>query len=532
MNRVSASRMPASTLAVVLVCAAFCFASCSHVVPDFGATRSSRWPWRPGHSLEHPAASARGELGDFVQPAGIEPSSTLRAVSWSTRPSAGRSQRDRSRRATVRHQSAVLLPAAQRVDPGRRHQRRGVAIPLSAVGRADAAPALAARPGAGGRDLGWIAVVSTPGLRRACSTRWKAGCTRWCGCSPRRWPGRLSASPAGVSGRSRRRSPGWPSPSRVSTPTTSSSSSGSRSARGWWLAAAGPRDPPWRPSTAAAARRRALVPVVPASLSRWRVTGAGSPIRSTGPRSSPVPSSSPGACSRVAALGRLARGGRRLALAAYPRAWRSGSSQSDDWADSSRRSSARVALGRRRRAGSLCVRSAAPHGRIPHPPLRAERSSRRDAARLAASGVGRRAGAPAFVGLLLAGWTAGCGRSPAPRRPGAVYRRPGLRPGAVGGTGRCGDRSFGAVRRHRSEPRTPCGTCRGRSGSSRWGGGGARLRHAARGAPPRVALVQVHNIESASPAEPWLREHRRTADRRVYDGTTDSLSSDLESLSP
>ena len=48
----------------------------------------------------------------------------------------------------------------------------------------------------------------------------------------------------------------------------------------------------------------------------------------------------------------------------------------------------------------------------------------------------------------------------------------------------------------------------------------------------RVALVQVHNIALASPAEPWLRRHSRLADRRFYDGTTDALSSDLESLTP
>lgn len=48
----------------------------------------------------------------------------------------------------------------------------------------------------------------------------------------------------------------------------------------------------------------------------------------------------------------------------------------------------------------------------------------------------------------------------------------------------------------------------------------------------RVALVQVHNIGQASSAEPWLREHGRLADRRVYQGTVDSLTSDLESLSP
>jgi hypothetical protein len=48
----------------------------------------------------------------------------------------------------------------------------------------------------------------------------------------------------------------------------------------------------------------------------------------------------------------------------------------------------------------------------------------------------------------------------------------------------------------------------------------------------RVALVQVHNIGQPSPAEPWLREHRRLAVRKIYDGGRDALTSDLESLSP
>jgi hypothetical protein len=48
----------------------------------------------------------------------------------------------------------------------------------------------------------------------------------------------------------------------------------------------------------------------------------------------------------------------------------------------------------------------------------------------------------------------------------------------------------------------------------------------------RVALVQVHNIGQPSSAEPWLRAHRRPAERKVYDGTLDALRSDLESLSP
>jgi hypothetical protein len=48
----------------------------------------------------------------------------------------------------------------------------------------------------------------------------------------------------------------------------------------------------------------------------------------------------------------------------------------------------------------------------------------------------------------------------------------------------------------------------------------------------QVALVQVHNIGLASPAESWLREHGRLTDRRIYDGRTDALTSELDSLPP
>ena len=48
----------------------------------------------------------------------------------------------------------------------------------------------------------------------------------------------------------------------------------------------------------------------------------------------------------------------------------------------------------------------------------------------------------------------------------------------------------------------------------------------------QVALVQVHNIGLASPAERWLREHGRLTERRIYDGRTDSLTSELDSLPP
>jgi hypothetical protein len=48
----------------------------------------------------------------------------------------------------------------------------------------------------------------------------------------------------------------------------------------------------------------------------------------------------------------------------------------------------------------------------------------------------------------------------------------------------------------------------------------------------QVALVQVHNIGLVSPAERWLQEHGRLTDRRIYDGTTDALTWELDALPP
>ncbi|MBA3554597.1 MAG: glycosyltransferase family 39 protein [Gemmatimonadales bacterium] len=46
----------------------------------------------------------------------------------------------------------------------------------------------------------------------------------------------------------------------------------------------------------------------------------------------------------------------------------------------------------------------------------------------------------------------------------------------------------------------------------------------------RVALVQIHSLARPSPAEPWLREHARLVRREAYIGPLDSLTTDLEAL--
>jgi hypothetical protein len=48
----------------------------------------------------------------------------------------------------------------------------------------------------------------------------------------------------------------------------------------------------------------------------------------------------------------------------------------------------------------------------------------------------------------------------------------------------------------------------------------------------RVALIQVHHLGRASPAEPWLREHARLVGHRIYDGDRAALTADVASLSP
>jgi hypothetical protein len=48
----------------------------------------------------------------------------------------------------------------------------------------------------------------------------------------------------------------------------------------------------------------------------------------------------------------------------------------------------------------------------------------------------------------------------------------------------------------------------------------------------RVALIQVHHLGRASPAEPWLREHARLVGHKVYDGDRAALTGDVASLSP
>ena len=75
MSRISASRVSAPTLAVILVCAAILLRIVLACHPGLWGDEIFSLAMATGHSLEHPAASARGDLGDFVQPVEVAGSS-------------------------------------------------------------------------------------------------------------------------------------------------------------------------------------------------------------------------------------------------------------------------------------------------------------------------------------------------------------------------------------------------------------------------------------------------------------------------
>jgi hypothetical protein len=137
-----------------------------------------------------------------------------------------------------------------------------------------------------------------------------------------------------------------------------------------------------------------------------------------------------------------------------------------------------------------------------------------------------------FVGLVLLGWTAGLApiiRSPS--RSGAVYR-------ALASELERRVRPDGVVLVH-SVPSGVIGLSRALSRELPFlvwiGPLGLRRTDelpALLQGRRQVALVQVHNIGLASPAEAWLQEHGRLTDRRIYDGNTDALTWQVDSVPP
>ena len=163
-----------------------------------GGTRSSPSPWRPGTAWSIPRRGGPPGPGR-LRAAGRTPSSSsaFRRYAEHAIPPAG--SPGRPRRHALRHESAALLPAAERLDPGRRYRRRtrcgssrcsGLRSRCRSSG-GSAATWATARPSDGRRSC------STPGPRSACSIPSKAGCTRWCGASRPRWPGSRSGSARG-----------------------------------------------------------------------------------------------------------------------------------------------------------------------------------------------------------------------------------------------------------------------------------------------------------------------------------------------
>jgi hypothetical protein len=139
----------------------------------------------------------------------------------------------------------------------------------------------------------------------------------------------------------------------------------------------------------------------------------------------------------------------------------------------------------------------------------------------------------AFAGLVLVAWTAGLWPIVArPDRPGAVYRAIAAeleRWAAPGDLVLVHSVPSGVIAVSRYLERDvplaswiePLGLRRVPQDLERLLAGRAR-----------VALIQVHHLGRASPAEPWLREQARLVGHQVYDGDRAALSGDVASLSP
>jgi hypothetical protein len=484
-----------------------------------------------GHSLGHPAAEARGDLGDFVQPAGVEPSSSFRRYVEHRDPPAGPGQ---VIRAVLLSDTSppfyyLLLNGWTRAfgtgDAALRFFSllwAALALPLLwLLGRE-----------LGGWDLGWIAVVlyawSPPSVFYSVEGRMYS--LVWLLATALAWQtlrvGRLGLRPL---------------PAAV---WLAIAAAGLHThyfflfvwlAFGAWLMVWPGRNS--RPAVAGLVAVSALTAApwylrVPESLSRWRVTGAwlADPLRW------PEIVTRPFELTWSLLAGGSLWGGSPLVDGVLAVAFlllalwilRSGRVPelfSPDrllvWAWVAAAILGPFAFDLLRHTGA---------SRIPRYVL----SGLPGAMLLASMGVQQLAPRlrPAFVGLVLAGWTAGLW----------PIIRQASRPGAV----------YGALAADLERYMGPDDLVIAHSVPS---GVIGLSRYLARGLPlavwieplglrrpddldsllggrQRVALVQVHNIGQPSSAEPWLREHRRPAERKVYDGTRDALTSDLESLSP
>jgi hypothetical protein len=525
------SRFSAPTSLVLLVCAALVFRAALAIRPGVWGDEIFSLAMATGHSLEHPAAEAQDGLGDFVQPDSVTPASTFRRFAEHERPPAGPG---RVIRAVLRSDTSpplyyLLLSGWTRVlgtgDAGLRFFSllwAVLTLPLLwLLGRE-----------LGGRAVGWTAVVlyawspasvfySVEG--RMYSLVWLlATALAWQTLRVARGGMSLPAAAAwlGIA------AAGlythyfflfvwlafgawllvWPG--RISRP-----------AAGALLAASGIAAAPWYVQ-------------VPTSLSRWRVTGSwladplGWPEIATRPfelawsllaggslwGGSPVVDGCLAFAYLLLALWIVRRAGLTELLSAdrlLVWAWVAAAVLGPYFFDLLRHTGAsRIpryvlsALPGAMLLASLGIQQLPPRLRI------------------------------AFAGLVLAAWTAGSW--PIARhasRPGAVYRALASEleqwagpedvvivhsvPSGVIGLSRELEQDLPLV--VWIEPlglRSPDDLPSLLAGRR------------------RVALVQVHNLGRASPAESWLREHERLAGRKVYDGDLDAMTSDLESLSP
>jgi hypothetical protein len=139
----------------------------------------------------------------------------------------------------------------------------------------------------------------------------------------------------------------------------------------------------------------------------------------------------------------------------------------------------------------------------------------------------------AFIGLVLVGWTAGLWPIVTHRdRPGAVYRAIAteLEP-LAGPTDLVLVHSVpsGVIALSRYLERdVPLASWIEPLGLRQVPGDLERLL----AGRARLALIQVHHLGRASPAEPWLRAHARLTGHKVYDGDRAALAGDVASLSP
>jgi hypothetical protein len=506
---------------VLLVCAAMVLRTVLALRPGVWGDEIFSLAMATGHSLEHPAAEARPALGDFVQPPGVAASSSFRRYAEHERPAAGPSRVIRAVRLSDTNPPLyyLMLSAWTRVAGTGDQALRFFSLLWAAL----TLPFLW-RVGCdlGDRVVGWTAVVlyawSPVGVFYSIEGRMYS--MVWCLATALAWLTLRLAN----RGTTLPRAAAW----------LGVAVAGLYShyffafvvlACGLWLLLW-----PGRLSRLAAPGLGLITAIavapwyvqVPESLARWRVTGAwlNEPLRwpelATRPfelawsllaggsywGGSPAVDTTIAALYVLLAIG-LLRGGKLTSLFSIDRrlVWL--------WV-------ALVVLGPY--ALDLVRHTGA--SRVPRYVLTALPAAMLLVA-FAVQPLSDRARA-AVVALVLLGWTAGLAPIVRQQRAGAVY-------GALAAELERRRRPEDVVLVH-SIPSGVIGLSRALSPDLPFlvwiGPLGLRkpedLEALLQGRR-RVALVQVHNIGLAFPAERWLDEHGRLTDRRIYDSRTDAM---------